>query len=204
MTIDHGYGNHAHLDDLDPRRDQENDDPRDPFVFGEVGEAPWHSPYGIPGNNPTSPSTGGKPRKTQSGGKPVTWEEAVLDWMDGNPRRKYLDCANAITREGRFTVTRKMVARVMARAGASKTAKVAESPSRSRPTRPIAQSEQAKPAKGSDRARRTRGSGGVIAEPKHGRSFAPPPPRRDEVRVRVERCPSCDMVAGENGRCRCG
>lgn len=97
--INDGFNNVAHLHDLDPRYDRENDDVRDRVEFGEAPQREW-IPRGTRIRSASTPPKG-------------TWQAAVRRWMKRNPGRSYKACADAVAGMGHAGVTRAMVSEVM-------------------------------------------------------------------------------------------
>ncbi|HEX7301498.1 hypothetical protein [Lentzea sp.] len=97
--INDGYNNVAHLHDLDPRYDRENDDVRDRVEFGEAPQREW-----IP--------RGTRARKTAATPK-RRWHAAARAWVERNPQAGYKACAAAMVRMGYVGVTKATVSELM-------------------------------------------------------------------------------------------
>jgi hypothetical protein len=178
-SIDDRYSNKAHLEDLDPCYDHQNDDVRDPFVLGEAKEREWIPQVGsapLQRRGPRSPTSRNLvPR--QRPGSTADWREAVRRWLLANPSGSYVACRDAIRIDGHVGVSRRDIASI---------------------ARSLSRTTSSQPKK----ARKSTASG---AAPKKQRAQESRKPKRsDTTTTKIKYCDGCDMaIQPDNGSCRC-
>ncbi|WP_146173793.1 hypothetical protein [Saccharothrix carnea] len=209
--INDWYDDHAHVIDVLPGFDFENDDRPDPFSIDDLVVESRRGAHAEPvGKRAAQPSAAGRKSAAM---KPETWRKAIRDWRNRNPQSSYRDCARAVTGIVGHPVTRQMVADELNRKQPAPTSvKGAKSARKEKSTVPAkgksasGSSKQEKVAKTATKGRRVRrvrkyGTVAPQANPSpHRRTSLPRP---DQIATRVVRCDSCDMVVTENGGCRC-
>ncbi len=198
------YDDHAHVIDVLPGYDFENDDRPDPLDIGDLAVVSEGGMRAAP--------TGGRAAKPPSPRKPAEeksepWRKAVRDWRRQYPDSSYKACASAVTRLVGHTVTRKMVADELNRKqSTSEPVKRPKSAKNRKPAVPAQAKPTAKPSKQTKptkkRSQGTRGKA-TTAQPKPNPHRPPSLPHVGDIPTRVVRCDSCDMVVTVNGGCRC-
>jgi hypothetical protein len=172
------FDNSAHLGDLDPRYDDENDDVRDPFVLGEAPEPEWipRAPRSASRARTSGSRNGAVPR--QRSAAVVDWREAVRRWLVAHPGASYKACRNAVRAAGHVGVSREDVAEVARALHASSATK-------------------RKTTRGATTSR-------TQAQTEKYRKHVPKPEKpSDVIDFKIKYCESCSMAIRPDGGCRC-
>ncbi|SDF41821.1 hypothetical protein SAMN05216553_101540 [Lentzea fradiae] len=190
--INERFDNVAHLHDLDPRYDWENDDVRDRVEFGENPQREWVL-FGTRGRQAPRQQASRQriPRQQAPRQRKEGWVEAVHNWMKRNPHSSYRTCAAALTGMGYAGITRAKVASVLNEQPPKPTAKSQPKSADKKPLKPAAK----KPLKAAKKAK-------PRTVPQY-RPYVPRPRPPEPPLVKIRYCDGCGLAVSDSGACRC-